>query len=418
VVAAVLVKEGQKVPVGATLAVIAVEGEDPATVKKSAAAGGAKMSVSPPAKAQPAEAVEAPVATAAVPGSPAGAKQAGPSPGGPPATAGGNGRPRRPAPEEPREPQAPEGDGNGRVKASPLARRIAEQKGIDLADVRGSGPGGRIVQKDVLEFEPGAARAAPRAGEADRKAPAPQEARPATALPQRVPGGKTQVVELSKLRQAIARRLQQSKQTIPHFYETVDIEMDAAEALRARINASLEPEGIRISIGDLIAKAVAATLKIQPVLNSTYDGTTLTRHGDVHLGMAVALDNGLIVPVLRNIDQMGIREIRLRSKDLVDRARAQKLRQDEMSGATFTVSNLGGFGVREFSAIINPPEVGILAISAAGKRAVVAGDGSIVARIMMTVTLSADHRVVDGADSARFLAALKQMLEEPGMMLL
>ena len=315
----------------------------------------------------------------------------------------------------------PSADGNGRatggrIKASPLAKRIAGQKGIDLGQVRGSGPGGRIVQKDVLAFNPGTARQAGPAegGAGDQKRPA---AKPAPALPERVPAGKTEVVELSKMRQAIARRLQQSKQTIPHFYETVEIAIDAAESLRERLNETLEPEGIRLSLGDLIAKAVATTLKLQPVLNSTFDGTTLTRYGDVHLGMAVALDNGLIVPVLRHIDQMGFREIRIRSKDLVDRALGGKLRQDEMSGATFSVSNLGGYGVREFAAIINPPEVGILAIGAGQKRPVVAEDGSIVARTMMNVTLSADHRVVDGTDSARFLATLRQMLEEPGMML-
>ena len=308
------------------------------------------------------------------------------------------------------------GHGGGRVKASPIARRVAENKGIDLSQLQGSGPGGRIVQQDVLNFKRQAPNAAPAGA-----GPATVEhkpVKPAPVLPQRVPSGQTETVELSKMRATIAKRLQQSKQNLPHFYETVDIELDAAETLRSRLNKQMEKEGVRLSIGDVIAKAVAVALKVHPVLNSTFDGTTITRHGDVHLGMAVALDDGLIVPVLRNIDQMGFREIRLRSKELVDKARAQKLKGDEMSGATFTVSNLGGFGVREFVAIINPPEVGILAIGAGTKRAVVADDGGIVARTVMSVTLSADHRVVDGADSARFLATLKAMLEEPGMMLI
>lgn len=449
VVAALLVNEGQKVPVGSTIAVIAVEGEDPAQVKQGAGAAGAKAKTPTEAAAGGAPSAEAlqpkqqptargqpPVARAEPEGTPAEHEEATAPPVASTATAqrggggDGNGRPRKPEPVEygaGRHVEAPDAGGNGhaqaasgQVKASPLARRIAESKGIDLSLVRGSGPGGRIVQKDVEEFVARGPRTAPKAREpADRAEPSRAPAPPAgAALPQRVASGKSEVIELSKMRQAIARRLQQSKQTIPHFYETVDIELDSAEALREKLNRTLEPEGVRLSIGDLIAKAVAATLRTQPVLNSTYDGTTLTRFGDVHLGMAVALENGLIVPVLRNIDQMGIREIRVRSKDLVERARAQKLKQDEMSGATFTVSNLGSFGVREFSAIINPPEVGVLAIGAGQKRAVVAEDGSIAARTIMSVTLSADHRVVDGADSARFLATLKQMLEEPGMMVM
>ena len=419
-IAAIFVKEGEQVPVGTVLAVVALEGEDVNEVKKSAgtgkkaaAAGGSDQNV--------AASGQAPAATADPEGTPAGGKAASKE-----ETGEARGQTRKPADVDYGGPQrvemdmpaAHEGNGHGggsqdaRVKASPLARRIAESKGIDLSRLQGTGPGGRIVQKDVLEFAESGAAAAP-AVEAKPAKPST----PAPVLPQRVTSGQKEVVELSKMRQTIAKRLQQSKQNIPHFYETVDIELDAAETLRAKLNKSLEKEGIRLSIGDLIAKAVAVTLQHHPVVNSTFDGTTLTRHGDVHLGMAVALDNGLIVPVLKNIDQMGFREIRLRSKELVDKARAQKLKGDEMTGATFTVSNLGGFGVKEFVAIINPPEVGILAIGAGAKRAVATDDGKIVARTVMTVTLSADHRVVDGADSARFLATLKQMLEEPGMML-
>ena len=422
VVAAVLVKEGEKVPVGAMLAVIAVEGEDPAEVKKGAGSAAAQRPAGAKAESAPVAEKQAPAAARRAAGAEAQKVVAGGPAVAAAARGDGNGHPARPPAPAARGAVdvAPAGDGNGdaagRIKISPVARRIAEQKGIDLSQVLGSGPGGRIVQQDVLDFE---TRGPAARGEVSETAHAKAgEQRAVAALAQHVPSGKSEVVELSKMRQAIAKRLQLSKQTIPHFYETVDIEIDAAESLREKLNKALEAEGVRLSLGDLIAKAIAMTLKLQPVLNSTYDGTTLTRHGDVHLGMAVALDNGLIVPVLRNIDQMGIREIRVRSKDLVDRARAQRLKQDEMMGATFTVSNLGGFGVREFSAIINPPEVGILAIGAGAKRAVVAEDGSLVARKVMTVTLSADHRVVDGADSARFLATLKQMLEEPGMMLL
>src|SRR5205814_386426 len=177
---------------------------------------------------------------------------------------------------------------------------------------------------------------------------------------------------------------------------------------------------IKLSIGDLVAKAIATALTEHPALNAHFNGSEITRFGDVNLGMAVALPDGLIVPVLRGVNYMGFREIRVRSADLVERARSQRLKQDELGGATFTVSNLGMFGVREFSAIINPPEVGILAVGGAEKRAVVRsvnGGDQIVARTMMTLTLSADHRAVDGATAAEFLTTLRQLLEEPAMML-
>jgi pyruvate dehydrogenase E2 component (dihydrolipoamide acetyltransferase) len=186
--------------------------------------------------------------------------------------------------------------------------------------------------------------------------------------------------------------------------------------LRARLNEQLKPLNIKLSIGDLVAKAVATALTEHPALNAHFNGSEITRFGDVNLGIAVALPDGLIVPVLRGVNYMGFREIRVRSADLVERARAQRLKQEELGGATFTVSNLGMFGVREFSAIINPPEVGILAVGGAEKRAVVRED-QIVARMMITLTLSADHRAVDGATAAEFLTTLRQLLEEPAMML-
>jgi pyruvate dehydrogenase E2 component (dihydrolipoamide acetyltransferase) len=297
------------------------------------------------------------------------------------------------------------GNGNGgRVRISPLAKRIAADKGFDISQITGTGPQGRIIQRDVLNFTPRAAKPV-----GSEPAPVPQPA------PRPVAGAKT-IIPLTKMRAVIAQRLQQSKQTLPHFYETVDIDVEAVSQLRVRINQQLEAEKIRLSIGDFVAKAVTVTLQRHPALNATFDGKEITRHASVNLGMAVALPEGLIVPVLRGIEQLGLRDIRVRSADLVERARAQRLKQDELSGATFSVSNLGTFGVREFSAIINPPEVGILAVAAAEKRAVVRND-QIVARTMMTVTLSADHRVVDGAAAAEFLRTLKSLLEEPGLML-
>ncbi len=395
-IAAILVQAGETAAVGQVLAVVALEGEDVAEVKKNAGSAGGK------AKAEGGDEKGATATETAVERKPAAPSYEG---------SGSDVTMPMPAADDTK------ADSNDRIKASPLAKRIAKNKNIDLSTLTGSGPGGRIVQKDVLDAEEsgGSVSKGPDRKQKDDALTPPPVAAP--ALPQRIASGQTEKVELTKMRSTIAKRLVQAKQQLPHFYETIDIELDAAEALRGKLNKAMEKEGIRLSIGDIIAKAVAVTLQKHPVLNTTFDGTTMTRHGDVNLGMAVALDDGLIVPVLKNIDQMGFREIRLRSKELVDKARRQKLKGDEMSGATFTVSNLGGFGVKEFIAIVNPPEVGILAIGAGSKRAVVAGDGSIVARTVMTVTLSADHRAVDGADSARFLGTLKSMIEEPGMML-
>jgi pyruvate dehydrogenase E2 component (dihydrolipoamide acetyltransferase) len=311
--------------------------------------------------------------------------------------------PTAPAPSEPRE-----SDDGGRQRVSPLARRTAAERNIDLSQVSGSGPGGRIVQSDVLGFE-GAAPAKP---QVDKSRPAPK----GDIVPRRVSVSQKEVIPLSKIRSVIAQRLQQSKQQIPHFYETVDIDVEELVHLREHVNKTLENSGVRISIGDFVAKAVATALTRHRALNAHFNGTEVTQYGDVNLGMAVALESGLIVPVLRGINYMGLAEIRVRSADLVERARAQRLKQEELSGATFTVSNLGSYGVREFSAIINPPEVGILAIGNADKRPVVNND-QLVARTVLTVTLSADHRAVDGATAAEFLRTLRTLLEEPGMML-
>ncbi|HZZ44024.1 MAG TPA: dihydrolipoamide acetyltransferase family protein [Tepidisphaeraceae bacterium] len=296
------------------------------------------------------------------------------------------------------------GNGGGRVFVSPLARRIAEDKKIDLGQLKGTGPGGRIVQKDVLAYTP-----------ADNGG-----AKVAAAQPLAAPmtSGQKTVIAMTKMRVAIATALQRSKQNVPHFYESIDIDVEDLSKLRERLNAKLEKEKVRLSIADFISKGVAAALLRHPVLNSRFDASKneVTQYGDVNLGLAVSIPDGLIVPVLRGVQGMGLKEIRQRSVDLYDRARAQRLKREEQSEATFTISSLGSFGIREFSAIINPPEVGILAVGAAEKRAVVRGD-AIVARTMMTVTLSCDHRVVDGATAADFLKTLKEILEEPAMLL-
>jgi pyruvate dehydrogenase E2 component (dihydrolipoamide acetyltransferase) len=403
-VAAILVPEGQKAPVGAVIAVVATGKESPAEVKKQYAAGASKpppAAASTPSKQSTAAAGQRAPAPTATPQGGSVATLEGASRGEvhEPESVG-HGATRSPAEAVP--PVHHDG-GNGhgdRVFASPLARRIALDKGIDLHELRGSGPNGRIVQKDVLSF----------LEQSPSKPRAERSAAPDVAPRQ------TQVIPLNKMRAAIAAALQRSKQQIPHFYETIDIDMEDLSSLRARLNDQLKDQNVKLSLADFITKAVASALLRHPAVNSTFDGTNITRHADVHMGIAVAVPDGLIVPVLKHADKMGLREIREKSAAIIERARAGRQKQDEMSGGTFTISSLGTYGIREFSAIINPPQVGILAVGAAEKRPVVRS-AHIVTRTMMSVTLSADHRVVDGAIAADFLRTLKQMLEEPGMML-
>jgi pyruvate dehydrogenase E2 component (dihydrolipoamide acetyltransferase) len=420
--AVILVQEGQKVSVGAPIGVIALGKEDPAEVKRKYAGGAAKSAASSaPAPAAKRQAAESRRVSPSAPqgGAVATLEAASMSEVHEPDEVGHGATREKPTPVPPVPSHS--GNGNDRVFASPLAKRVAAERGVDLTKIRGSGPRGRIVQDDVLAAA--AEGGTPTAPAAPRPTAAPEKAAPAAPAalppqPARVSRGEKQVVPLSKMRQAIAKGLQASKQNVPHFYTTIDVDVESLSALRVRLNEQLESEKVRLSIGDLLAKAVAIALLKHPAVNAHYNGekAEITRFGDVHLGFAVALPDGLIVPVLRNIDQMGLKEIRQRSADLIERARAQRLKQDELSGATFTVSNLGTYGVREFSAIINPPSVGILAVAAAEKRPVVRGE-QIVARTMMTLTLSADHRAVDGATAAEFLRTLKNLLEEPGMML-
>ena len=410
--AVILTPAGEKAAVGAPIAVLATGSESPDAVKKQYAGGApAAQAKSAPTAAAPAQkAVGSEVASSRPPQSQSATATLEPAntaelkePDG----AMGHHANREAATAVPPLRSSNGGNGNERLRVSPLARRIAQDKGVDLHQVAGTGPGGRIVQKDILlAAEKGASKI-------------PATAPAAAQLPARVGSGQTEKVQLTKMRTAIATALQRSKQNIPHFYETMDIDVEEISQLRERLNKRLEKEKIRLSIGDFVTQAVAAALKRHPILNATFDAARneITRYGDVNLGIAVALPEGLIVPVLRGVDQMGLKEIRQRSVDIVERARAQRLKGDEMKGATFTVSNLGAYGVREFMAIVNPPEVGILAVGGAEQRPVV-HNGQIVPRTIMTVTLSADHRVVDGAAAADFLRTLKNLLEEPGMQLL
>jgi pyruvate dehydrogenase E2 component (dihydrolipoamide acetyltransferase) len=397
----IAVKEGGKVGVGAVVAVLASSKENPADVKKQYAGGG---------KAESAPAKPAAAAAASTAARPAAAEK---SAGGKQDKQGSSTATIEQASSDEihdltnnlhgatrqqMEPISEEADGNGhdRLRASPLARRIAAAEGISLADVSGTGPSGRILQRDVLGFK-GKSN-----GGGSGAAPAPEK----------------QVIPMTKMRAAIAAALQKSKQTIPHFYETIDIDVEEVTKLRERLNQRLEKEKVRLSIADFVTAAVVFSLGRHPALNARLNSekNEITRYSDVNLGIAVAVPDGLIVPVLRGVNHMGLKEIRQRSADLIERARGQKLRREEQTEGTFTISSLGTLGVREFSAIINPPEVAILAVGSAEKRAVVRGE-QIVARMTMSVTLSADHRAVDGAVAAEFLQTLKASLEEPGMML-
>jgi len=289
----------------------------------------------------------------------------------------------------------------GRVKSSPLARKIAAASQVDLHGIRGSGPGGRVIRSDVEQFI-----------QTRGKAPA---AMPATAAPSRSVAAER--IPHTRMRKTIAQRMVEAKKVAPEIHVTVDIRVDAIVAIREQLNKQLAPAKIKLSLSDFVTKAVALSLRRHPGVNASYEPDAIVRHGEVNVGIAVALDGGLIVPVLRNADVLGLREIRQGSEALAEAARSGKLTPEQLSGGTFTISNLGMYGVRQFDAILNLPEVAILAVAAAEKRPVVVGDTLTVGTIM-TVTLTADHRAVDGAMAAEFLRTLKGLLEEPASMLL
>jgi len=289
----------------------------------------------------------------------------------------------------------------GRVKASPLARKIAGQTGVDLRLLHGSGPGGRIVRRDVE-----AALATPPAGAAPA-APAP--ARAPFVVPPRT-GAEYEDVPLSPIRALIAKRMPLSKAPVPHFYVTSEVPMDRAWDLREELNA-LEGQP-KVSVTDMIVRACALALLTNPGVNASFQGQGIRIHHRAHIGIAVALPQGLITPVLRDCDVKPLGQIAAEARDLAERARGGKLRASEMSGATFSISNLGMFDVDEFSAIINPPEGAIVAVGAVAQVPVVE-DGAIRVGRRMKLTLSCDHRVMDGAMGARFLQDVKRLLQEP-----
>jgi len=376
----ILVPAGESAAIGALIGVIAEPGDDIAAVVASAPASAGSGTGAAAPKAVP-SAVPAP---RPAPVTPAPAPVA---PAARPAAAVGS-----PAP-------VPTGIGQGsqgwRVKASPLAKKIAAQAGVDLRLIQGSGPGGRIIRRDVEAAGSGAGAAA---------------AMPAAVRPAAVAGAEFEDVPLTQIRAAIARRMPLSKGPVPHFYVSSEVAMDRAWELREELNA-LEGQP-KISVNDFVIRACALALLKHPGVNASLQGDAIRVYHRAHIGVAVALDEGLITPVLRDCHAKPLAQIAVEARDLVERARNRKLRAPELSGATFSISNLGMFDVAEFSAIINPPEGAILAVGSVRRVPVVEESGLGVGRRMM-LTISCDHRVMDGAMGARFLQDVKRLLEEP-----
>ena len=301
--------------------------------------------------------------------------------------------------------------GGERIFASPLARRIAEQKGLDLASVTGSGPHGRIVKADVEAAQPGQAKAASAAAVAAEPAPAPP--RQAQSLEQMgIAPGTYDLIPLDGMRKTVARRMTESFRDVPHFPLTIDIELDNLLAARAKINALLDKEGVKVSVNDMVIKAAAVALMRVPEANASYSPEGIAMHHHADIAMAVAIPGGLITPIIRAAETKGLAQIAREAKDLAERARSKKLAPHEFQGGTFSVSNLGMFGIKSFNSIINEPQGAILSVGAGEKRPVVRGDQLAIATVM-SVTLTCDHRVVDGATGARWLAAFKPLIEDP-----
>ncbi|WP_017604078.1 dihydrolipoamide acetyltransferase family protein [Nocardiopsis alkaliphila] len=299
-----------------------------------------------------------------------------------------------------------------RPRTSPLARRLAKEYGLDIGKIKGSGPKGRIVRADI--------EAAAKGGAAEQEAPTTQESIP-SAPAQTAPaadrgsfddGRDSEELKTSNVRKVIARRLTESKQTVPHFYLRRAIDAEALKAFRAQINEQLASTGVKVSFNDLIVKACATALKLHPAVNTSWVDDKLVQHHRINVGVAVAVDAGLVVPVLHDTDKATLSEISSRTRDLAGKARDNKLKPQEMSGGTFSVSNLGMFGVDSFSAVINPPEAAILAVGAMRQEPVVV-DGEVGVRNRIALELSVDHRAVDGAVGAAFLKELAEILEEP-----
>ncbi|OHC99206.1 MAG: pyruvate dehydrogenase complex dihydrolipoamide acetyltransferase [Sphingomonadales bacterium RIFCSPLOWO2_12_FULL_63_15] len=372
VIAKILVSEGSEgVKVGTVIAIIAEEGEDVATV----AAGGGETA--PKAAAAPAKAeAEAPAAAPKAAAAPAAA-----------------------APAE------------GRVKASPLARRLAQDKGIDLAAVTGSGPNGRIVKGDLDGAKAGTAKsaAAPAAAPAEKAPAAPAPAAPTGAQDFGIPH---EVVKLSGMRKTIARRLTESKQQVPHIYLTVDIQLDKLLKLRGELNAGLASRKVKLSVNDLLIKALGVALAEVPECNVQFAGDQMLQFKRADISVAVSIPGGLITPIITDAGSKGVAAISDAMKDLASRAKDGKLKPEEYQGGTASLSNMGMFGIKQFEAVINPPQGMIMAIGAGEKRPFVVDDSVQIATVM-SATGSFDHRAIDGADGARLMKAFKELIENP-----
>lgn len=333
--------------------------------------------------------------------------------------------PEAEAEDEPEpKPKAASGGSSGsdkgdRVFASPLAKRMASQEGLDLSQVEGTGPKGRVVKRDVeAALESGTGRKQTDAPKAEAKSDAPAKSAasaPAAARDHPPVTDDYEEIKLNSMRKTIARRLTESKQTVPHFYLTIDIELDSLLALRKDLNG--RSDAYKISVNDFIVRASALALRKHPEINSQFTENVILQHRKVDVSVAVAIEGGLITPVVRNTDQKGLQQISAETKDLAGRARDGKLKPDEFAGGTFTISNLGMFGIDQFVAVINPPQAAILAVGSGTQKPVVK-DGALAVATVMTATLSADHRVFGGAEGAAFLETLKGLLEDPLTMLL
>ncbi len=411
VVRKIVVEAGATVPVGAIIGIIGEPDED---ISALLAEAEASMSGTPPVEdAEPADGAPADEAPARKPATPA-APEVAVEPAEAPATEVSDGpEPQTPAPVVPvvetDHSHVAESSVTGRIRVSPVARRMADQAGIDLGLVEGTGPGGRIVKDDV-EQAIAAGSAAPPAAAAPAVSTASSVA--AATGPARL---EAKDVELSMMRKAIATRLTQSIGPVPHFFLTSEIDMGRALDMRKEMNQRIAPE--KVGVNDLLVKATAEALARHPEINASWAGDRIRYHASADVGIAVAVDDGLITPVLHAADRKGLLQIARESADLVARARDRKLMPEEYQGATFSVSNLGMFDIDQFTAIINPPEAGILAVGSTIEKPVVE-DGEVVVRRRMRVTMSCDHRVIDGASGARFLRTFRAMLENPLEMML
>ena len=363
-----LVQIGQKVPIGSKIAMVLSKGEKPPAPGNVPSSGSSVKSAAPSAPAS--------------------------------AAASATGHAVAASPEVT---QLPSG---ARLKSSPLARKLAKERGANLASLQGTGPGGRIIAKDVLQAQSGVQTLV---------APVAQTA---TSVPVAAAGAGDQVIPLSGMRRIIAERLLLSKTTIPHFYLHIEVDAAPMMKMRAELNAGVDPEtGIKLTVNDFVLKAVVAAAVKVPTVNAAFNGDSILQFGSVGLSVAVAVDDGLVTPVVRDAHSKSLVALSLAVKDLATRARSKKLKPDEYQGGTITVSNLGAYGIEFFDAIINPPQAIIVSVGAIVKKAVVGANDTIVAGQRLAIGLSADHRVVDGAVGAQYLAELRRLLESPALLL-